>query len=169
MLKKSIRVVSFGLAALTGVVATNAVAQNAPSATVSQANQPGSIDTAIFSRFSDLDAQSTRDKYDDLQASKDAAIQLATLVKQLDAGASSKELERFVLPLVVKLSEDKAEITLAAIMRAYYLNVLQSELVAGTMNRQDVFRDLISTDQALTTAAYGVTNRALPNKRMIRR
>lgn len=156
-IKKSIlRTFSLGSAALTLFGADVVFAQDTPTTTTSQANQPGSIDTAVFARFSDLDAQNTRDRLDDLQASKTLSGPLASLLKQLDAGASSKELERYVLPLVVKLTADDAEVALAAIMRAYYLTYLQKELAAGNMNRNEVFNDLISTDEALTTATYGV-------------
>jgi hypothetical protein len=117
--------------------------------------QGASVDRAVFARFPALDADGTLERLETLSTSRESAESLRRLLALLDEGAPLQVLEREMVHFIAKLSLEEAETTIAAILRGYYDASLKSSLEDGTLNRNEVFEELISADQALTVASFG--------------
>lgn len=154
------RLPSLILRALVGVTATGAVVTTA---TVPRAAQAAKSDDAIpgeaavFARFSDLDKAETEERR--VEFLKDEAFKesFLKLSEQLASGASAKEVEGTLLPLIAKRETADVDVSLAAVMLDYYYAFLQAGLADGSLTPADVFDEMIERDAVITTAAYGST------------
>jgi len=147
-------------------------------------------DAFIYSRFPDLNAESTIKKIAELKervmgiesdkiessqkeltaTQKETEVApIETLITALAEDASSIEIEKMVLPLIANLTETQAEKTLDALMREFYLNTLRADLLAEKIQSKEVISNLINAEETLTVAAFGYADKTtLRNKRKIK-
>lgn len=153
----------------TGTVAHTAV-RSAPVQAASEADGT-SRESAVFGRYSDLEAEETEARLKELSGSDETYETLRSLNKSLAAGAGAKDVEKTLLGLVEKATTDEVDATLAAILLDYYETYLRDGLVDGSLQPADVFDELDDRNDVLTSATYGSdwrSDRAIRRARMRR-